>query len=67
MKFVDFCFNDIVSKKLNRLFGKAELSAAKRLLAFSTYYNHYNTGKGKSKQVYFRILRNKMNKKRGEK
>ena len=41
MKFVDFCFNDIVSKKSNRLFVKAEYSASKRLVAFSTYYNHY--------------------------
>ena len=44
IKFVDFCFNDIVPKKSNRLFGKAESSAAKRLVAFSTYYNHYYDG-----------------------
>ena len=41
LRFVDFCFNDIVSKKSNRLFVKAEYSASKRLVAFSTYYNHY--------------------------
>ena len=41
-KFVDFCCNDIEAKSSFLLFATAEKSAAKRLFAFSTFYNHYN-------------------------
>ena len=41
-KFVDFCCNDIEAKSSFLLFATAEKSAAKRLFAFSTFYNHYS-------------------------
>ena len=40
-EFVDFCCNDIEAKSSFWLFATAEKSAAKRLFAFSTFYNHY--------------------------
>ena len=40
-EFVDFCCNDIEAKSSFLLFATAEKSAAKRLFAFSTFYNHY--------------------------
>ena len=41
VKFVDFCFNDIVAKILHRIFARLNIQPRKDFNVFSTYYNNY--------------------------